>query len=59
MTYTHWILAVAVALGTAFDVWAAFNKRKGDTFTEVIRVFAKRPIVPFVFGIVAGHLFWN
>lgn len=58
MTYTHWILLVATVALAGFDVWAAFNSRKGDTLSEVIWTLAKRPIVPFVFGVIAGHLFW-
>ena len=59
MTYTHWILlSVTVAL-TTFDVWAAFNARKGDTITEVLRLLSKRPIVPFTVGVLCGHVFWR
>lgn len=60
MTYTHWILLGSTIALAAFDVWAAANKTKGDTLTEVIRRFdAKYPTVRFVFGIVMGHLFWS
>jgi len=57
--YTHYILLAATIGLAAFDVWAAMNGRKGDTLTEVLRLLSKRPIIPFAFGVLMGHLFWS
>ena len=59
MNYTQWILLGSTVALTAFDVWAALNAREGDTLTEALRLLAKRPIIPFVFGVLMGHLFWG
>jgi hypothetical protein len=37
----------------------AYNSpSKGSTISEVFGFLSKRPIVPFLFGVIMGHLFW-
>lgn len=55
----RWILLGLVLGLLAYDVYAVLNSSPGDTISEVVRWMAKRPIVPFVFGVIAGHLFWT
>lgn len=55
------IYAMALA-GIAFIVWdvvVATNGIPGDTISEVMLDSALyKPIVAFVAGVLAGHLFW-
>ncbi len=57
--WTIWILiGIAVCL-IGWDIYVVFfNKEKNDSISEVIRWWAKRPIVPFAFGVLCGHWFW-
>lgn len=51
------ILVVTVGL-IAYDIYAAANKKDGDTITQVILKWStKYPVVPFVFGFLMGHFF--
>lgn len=54
---TTWvILAVALLLG-AWDIWA--RSSPGGTISEVILSSARQsPLLPFLFGVLCGHLFW-
>jgi hypothetical protein len=45
------------------DIILAINKRKGDTYSEVMRAIGLKwlPVVMFVcfgFGLLAGHWWW-
>ena len=52
------ILVAIVTLG-GWDIYVASNEASGDTISEIIlEASLRRPIIPFVFGIVCGHLFW-
>lgn len=57
---TSWILAIIVLALIGWDVYAAFfTGGVGGTISEVVLGFArKHPIVPFLFGVVSGHLLW-
>lgn len=53
------ILIVAAAVLIAWDVYVAANPTPGDTISEITLGFAMRhPVLPFVVGVVCGHLFW-
>ena len=55
-------LGVLIVLGLvlALEVWALANRKPNDTISEVFwRINMKHPIVPFLFGVVAGHIFWQ
>ena len=44
----------------AYEAWALANKRRGDTISEMVwTATARRPLVPFALGMVAGHFFWQ
>lgn len=58
MTVTKWIMLAVIVGGSIYDVWAALNKRKGDTFTEVARELVKRPMISLSCGVVIGHIWW-
>jgi len=58
-TGTIGILAAITLLLVAWDVYAATNKERGDTVSEVVLGFARRhPVIPFLLGVLMGHLLW-
>ena len=57
---TTWVLAIIILAIIGWDVYAAFGTPgAGDTVSEVLLSLArKHPIVPFIFGVVSGHVLW-
>ena len=52
------IIVAVVVLVILFDIVAAATKPDGDTITQVIQKYSQRyPIIPFAFGLLAGHLY--
>lgn len=52
------IFAAVLVLG-GWDIYAAFNGTPGDTVSEIVlEASLRRPVVPFVVGVICGHLFW-
>jgi hypothetical protein len=52
------LLIVGVALAVTYELLAAFGAND-PTISEIIWTANRHPIVPFLFGVVAGHLFWS
>ena len=53
------MVVCAVFLGV-WDLYVALNESLGDTISEVTRDASHTVwTIPFVFGVVTGHLFWN
>jgi hypothetical protein len=52
-----WILIISCAGILGYEAWALFNRTPGDTISEIIWDLSKRPLIPFVFGWLAGHFF--
>jgi hypothetical protein len=53
-------LSVIVLALVIYEGVALSNHRPGDTISEVVwAACAKRPLWPFVAGLVAGHFFWQ
>lgn len=51
-------MAFLVAVGV-FDLYAIFAARDEETVSQVIYQWAQRwPIIPFLAGMIAGHLFF-
>jgi hypothetical protein len=43
-----------------YEVVTLSNKCEGDTISELAwATTTKRPIVPFAFGVLMGHFFWQ
>jgi len=42
-----------------YEAWALTNKASGDTISEIFWYLSRRPIVPFLFGVLCGHFFWQ
>lgn len=53
-----WILFSLVCLGLGYELAALVNSTEGDTISEIVWEISRRPIVPFIFGLVMGHFFW-
>jgi len=43
----------------AYEGVALINRPAGDTISEVVWYLSRRPIVPFLFGLLCGHFFWQ
>ena len=56
MTYVFVALIFGLFL---YEAITLFNKSSGDTISEIIWYLSKRPLVPFLFGLLMGHFFWQ
>lgn len=53
------VIAFVAVLLAVFDYFAFKNPAAGDTLSEVLLLWSMRhPVVPFLFGVISGHLFW-
>ena len=43
----------------AYEAWTLLNKKQGDTISESVWRASRRPLVPFAFGMLMGHFFFN
>jgi Na+/phosphate symporter len=53
-----WILILGIVLIVTYEVWAIRRKAPGDTITEIFQKASKKPLLPFLAGMLAGHLVW-
>jgi hypothetical protein len=54
---TTWVLVVVAVALAAWDLYA--RKTPEGTISEVILSSARHsPLLPFLFGVLMGHLFW-
>ena len=52
-----WIVWASVfAAGSAYELWAIFNRRKGDTLTEKVKWLYRVPVIKFVGTAFLGWL---
>lgn len=57
---TDYVVGGAAVLLLAYEAWTLLNKKKGDTISESVwRATSRRPLVPFAFGMLMGHFFFN
>jgi hypothetical protein len=56
-----WLVGVLVIVGlvlVAYELLAVY--RDGDTLSALIwKASLRRPIIPFLAGLLAGHFFWR
>ena len=53
------LIVVSVAL-IVWDIYAAITPVHGDTISEVLwTATTQHPVIPFLFGMLMGHLFWQ
>ena len=58
--YIVLFLIVIVAVITAFDIYLAFMGGQEETISLFLWYTAQKwPIIPFIFGVLMGHLFWQ
>jgi hypothetical protein len=56
MIIVFWIGVVLILLYEIVELYA----HRGYTISEVIwHLCSKHPLVPFAFGVLMGHLFWQ
>ena len=54
-----WIFAVLVLALFIYEGIALTNAKTGDTISEIFWHLSQRPLVPFAFGMLCGHFFWQ
>lgn len=52
------LLGITIAF-LGYELYALFNGKPGDTISEAIWFLNKHPIIPFAFGVLMGHFFWQ
>ena len=56
---TKWLIIVTVVVWIAWDVVAYLAGGVDSTISVVILLWSREaPIIPFLTGVVCGHLFW-
>ena len=54
------LLIATAALWAAYDTWVIIAKGYEATISHSLLTLAQRfPIIPFVLGLLCGHLFWS
>jgi hypothetical protein len=52
-------LSILAAIVIGWDIFLANNAPDGDTISEsVLYVAHRHPALPFILGVIMGHLFW-
>jgi hypothetical protein len=51
-----WLLCVALLV---YEAVAILNPAPGDTISEIFWRLSEYPLVPFAFGFLCGHFFWQ
>ena len=54
-----WIFGIMVLGLFIYEGYALINTKPGDTISEIIWAMSKRPLIPFLFGLLMGHFFWQ
>lgn len=51
---------VVLVIGLFVYEFIALRRRRGETISEVVwRLTFNHPLVPFLFGLLMGHFFWQ
>ena len=50
---------VGILLLLLYEAYALSNTIPGDTLSESVWKASRRPIVPLLAGLLAGHFFWQ
>jgi hypothetical protein len=59
MNQTDFVVCSSVIILLVWEAWTLTNKKQNDTISESIwRVAYKRPLIPFLVGMLMGHFFW-
>lgn len=57
----EWLIAAGLVLLLLYEVIAAKNNADAHlTISQLVwKASARSPILPFIFGVLMGHLFWQ
>ncbi len=55
----YWIFNILGAGLFLYEAVALLNSKSGDTISEIVWHLSQRPLVPFLFGLLCGHFFWQ
>jgi len=56
---TDKVICITIGLLFAWEAWTLMNERKADTISESVwRAVRKQPLIPFLLGLLMGHLLW-
>lgn len=56
----EWVFVALILAAFAYEFIALANARPGDTISEIVwTISAKRPLLPFLVGVLCGHFFWQ
>ena len=57
---TKVLMLVATVVLVGWDIYVTVNAIRGDTISEIIaRLGRNYAVLPFLWGVVVGHLFWS
>lgn len=59
MSATDIAILVILLLAFAWEAWTLVNKHPKDTISESVWRASKRPLIPFLAGMLCGHFFWQ
>lgn len=54
-----WVFGLLCLGLLVYEGFALFNNKSGDTISEIFWYLSRRPLVPFAFGFLCGHFFWQ
>lgn len=56
----EWIFLGLLICAFLYEFAALYSARPGDTISEIVwAISAKRPLLPFMVGVLMGHFFWQ
>lgn len=56
----RWIFFLLILGLFAYELAALLGRTNGDTISEIVWDHtARRPIIPFLVGVLCGHFFWQ
>lgn len=55
---TTWVIAVCAAVLIGWDIYAALSPVEPTISALSLHFSQRHPVIPFLFGVIAGHLFW-
>ena len=57
---SKWLVLIVAGVITVWDLYAQFTGGTGGTISNAIWLWSKdNQILPFMFGVLMGHLFWQ
>lgn len=60
MRLTGKVILGILGAGLVYEAWTLVNKVDEDTISEEFwRAAYRRPLIPFAFGMLAGHFVWQ